>query len=697
MRQNSYLHFVIGLYEALYHIKPDLSSGKIPSQISFILAESAKMWYNCSDIIIKEDIMLASLTNINKFYNGNQVLSNVSLTIDETDKIGLVGNNGCGKSTLLKILTGSVEPDRFTEKDGIVSFASKTTVGYLEQMGGLDSESTVMDEMQKVFEPIHKAIERLRDIELEIQLGDNSSADEYQQLSSWIEANDGYNTDVKIRMILNGMGFSEAELSRTVSGFSGGEKTRLCIAKLLLEEPNLLILDEPTNHLDFKTIMWLEDYLRSYRGAVLIVSHDRYFLDRLCTSVCEIERGTLKRYKGNYSAFIRQREENDVRQEKEYEQQQKQIAKMEDYVARNLVRASTTKMAQSRRKQLDKIERIEKPFHDNRHAKIHFTYAMEPPIDVLKVKDVDISVGEGAARKTLLDNVSFEVRRGEKVGIIGDNGIGKSTLLKIIQEKLPHKGLVRWNSNIKISYFEQESTNLNRELTVMEELHSRYPSLSDLEVRNLLAQVRFVGENVFKETGVISGGERAKLCFAIMMQEHGNVLILDEPTNHLDLSSKEAIEEALAEYTGTVIFVSHDRYLLSRIADRLIELTDGGFREHNYGFDKYLDVLRDEQAEEKRLADAAKFAKAAEAAKEKNEKSYRSKQQRSADAARKNEMRRLEKEIDEFQAQIDALTEEISREEVYSDYELMAQKCSEIDSLKQKIEENFELLIELDG
>ena len=362
----------------------------------------------------KEDIMLASLTNINKFYNGNQVLSNVSLTIDETDKIGLVGNNGCGKSTLLKILTGSVEPDRFTEKDGIVSFAGKTTIGYLEQMGGLDSESTVMDEMQKVFEPMHKAIARLREIEREIEMGDDSAADEYQQLSSWIEANDGYNTDVKIRTILNGMGFSEAELSRTVSGFSGGEKTRLCIAKLLLEEPNLLILDEPTNHLDFKTIMWLEDYLRSYRGAVLIVSHDRYFLDRLCTSICEIERGTLTRYRGNYSAFVRQREENDARREKEYELQQKEIAKMEDYVARNLVRASTTKMAQSRRKQLEKIERIEKPVHDTKHAKIHFTYAIEPPLDVLKVKDIDISVGEGAKRKTLMDNVSFEVRRGEK-------------------------------------------------------------------------------------------------------------------------------------------------------------------------------------------------------------------------------------------------------------------------------------------
>ena len=592
--------------------------------------------------------MLASLININKFYNGKQVLNNVSLTIDETDKIGLVGNNGCGKSTLLKILTGSVEPDRFTEKDGIISLAAKTTVGYLEQMGGLNSENTVIDEMRSVFEPIHRAIDRLREIEIEIEMGDDSAADEYQQLSSWIEANDGYNTDVKIRMVLNGMGFSGDELNRTVSGFSGGEKTRLCISRLLLEEPNLLILDEPTNHLDFKTIMWLEDYLRSYKGAVLIVSHDRYFLDRLCTSVCEIERGTLTRYKGNYTAFVRQREENDARREKEYEQQQKQIAQMEDYVAKNLVRASTTKMAQSRRKQLDKIERIEKPFHDTKSAKIRFTYGVEPPLDVLKVKDIDISVGEGSRRKTLIENLSFDVRRGDKIGIIGDNGIGKSTLLRIIQEQLPHKGTVRWNSNIKISYFEQESTNLNRELTVMEELHSRYPSLTELEVRSLLAQVRLIGENVFKETGVISGGERAKLCFAIMMQEHGNVLILDEPTNHLDLSSKEAIEEALAEYTGTVIFVSHDRYLLSKIADKLIELTDGGYREHNYGFEKYLDVLRDEQAEQKRAADAEKLEKAAEAAKEKQVKSYRNKQQRSADAARKNEMRRLEKEIDDL-------------------------------------------------
>lgn len=637
--------------------------------------------------------MLASLTNINKFYNGNQILSNINLTIDENDRIGLVGINGCGKSTLIKILTGHTEPDKFTEKDGIVSIAAKTSIGYLEQMGGLNSENTVIEEMRSVFAPMLIGIKRLREIELEIQLGDNSSADEYQQLSSWIEANDGYNTDVKIKMILNGMGFSENDLNRTVSGFSGGEKTRLSISRLLLEEPNLLILDEPTNHLDFKTIMWLEDYLRNYRGAILVVSHDRYFLDRICTSICEIRQGKLTRFKGNYSSYMQQRNERDVRQEKEYELQQKEIAKLEDYVARNLVRASTTKMAQSRRRQLEKIERIERPAYEPKSAKIRFTYAMEPPIDVLKVKGVDISVGKDASRKTLINDISFNIRRGDKIGIIGDNGIGKSTLLKIIQEMLPHKGIVRWNNNIKISYFEQESANLNKSLSVMEEIHSRYPSMSDLEVRNLLAQVRLVGENVFKEAGVISGGERAKLCFAIMMQEHGNVLILDEPTNHLDLASKEAIEEALSEYTGTIIFVSHDRYLLSKIADRIIELKDGTFKIYEHGFDRYLDVLREEQAAEKRAAEIEKISRPT---KDKSAKIYKTKQQRSAEAARKIEIKRIEQEIDNIQVLIDTLSEEITQENVYNNYELMNKKCAEIDQLKNEMDEKFELLVELD-
>lgn len=640
--------------------------------------------------------MLINLTDINKFYNGNQVLKNINLTIDESDKIGLVGVNGCGKSTLIKIITGKTEPDRFTERDGIVSTASKTTIGYLEQMGGLDSESTVIDEMKKVFSDITDAIGRMREIEVKMSEGDNSYDEEYHRLSSWVEANDGYNTDFKIKMILNGMGFTENELERTVSGFSGGEKTRLAIAKLLLEEPNILILDEPTNHLDFKTIMWLEDYLKSYKGAVLVVSHDRFFLDRVCTSICEIERGILTRYKGNYSAFVKLKDEAVARQEKEYELQQKEIAKMEDYVAKNLVRASTSKSAKSRIKALDKMERIEKPVTYTKSAKIRFTYSFEPPVDVLSVKNIDISVGEGSQRKTLLDEISFSVRRGDKVGIIGDNGIGKSTLLKIIQEKISHKGLVRWNSNIKISYFEQESTNLNKALTVMEELHHRYPSMTELEIRNILAQVRLTGENVFKETGVISGGERAKLCFAIMMLEHGNVLILDEPTNHLDLSSKDAIEQALEEYTGTIIFVSHDRYLLSKIATRIIELKADGYEVYENNFAKYLDILKQRQEEEKRRTDAEKLEKAQTAMREKSAVAYKSKQQRSAEAERRKKIKSLETEIDTLQNQLDLLNEEITKPEIFSDYETMNQKCSEIDRIKTLIDEKFDMLVELD-
>lgn len=634
--------------------------------------------------------------DINKFYNGNQVLKNINLTIDESDKIGLVGVNGCGKSTLIKIITGKTEPDRFTERDGIVSTASKTTIGYLEQMGGLDSESTVIDEMKKVFSDITDAIGRMREIEVKMSEGDNSYDEEYHRLSSWVEANDGYNTDFKIKMILNGMGFTENELERTVSGFSGGEKTRLAIAKLLIEEPNILILDEPTNHLDFKTIMWLEDYLKSYKGAVLVVSHDRFFLDRVCTSICEIDRGILTRYKGNYSAFVKLKDEAVARQEKEYELQQKEIAKMEDYVAKNLVRASTSKSAKSRIKALDKMERIEKPVTYTKSAKIRFTYSFEPPVDVLSVKNIDISVGEGSQRKTLLDEISFSVRRGDKVGIIGDNGIGKSTLLKIIQEKISHKGLVRWNSNIKISYFEQESTNLNKALTVMEELHHRYPSMTELEIRNILAQVRLTGENVFKETGVISGGERAKLCFAIMMLEHGNVLILDEPTNHLDLSSKDAIEQALEEYTGTIIFVSHDRYLLSKIATRIIELKADGYEVYENNFAKYLDILKQRQEEEKRRTDAEKLEKAQTAMREKSAVAYKSKQQRSAEAERRKKIKSLETEIDTLQNQLDLLNEEITKPEIFSDYETMNQKCSEIDRIKTLIDEKFDMLVELD-
>lgn len=642
--------------------------------------------------------MLANLININKFYNGKQILKNVSLTIDEKDRIGLIGVNGCGKTTLLRILTGKELPDRSTEKDGIVSFASKASVGYLEQMAGLDRENTVIDEMKSVFKKLDATLERMKQLEQQMKNDADVSeevSEEYSRLAAFYEANDGYTTDVKIKTVLNGMGFTEKEYDRTIHGFSGGEKTRLAIAKLLLEEPNLLILDEPTNHLDFKTILWLEDYLKDYKGALLIVSHDRYFLDRIVTSVCEIERGTLTRYKGNYTAFTRLKKESVNRQQKEYEAQQKEIAKMEDFIARNKVRASTANSAKSREKALERMEIIEKPVSVSNNANVHFEYTVTPPFDILSVKDIDITVGSGARKKTLAEHISFEVKRGEKLGIIGDNGIGKSTLLKIIQGMLPHSGKIRWASNVRISYFEQESANLDPFNTVIDELHRHYPILTDLDIRSLLGSVGITGENVFKETGVISGGERAKVCFALMMLEKGNVLILDEPTNHLDLDAKEAIEQALDEFDGTVIFVSHDRYLLNKIAGRLLEIRADGTEIYEGGFDYYLEVNRKRRMEEQLRIDAEKAQKAAEAAAEKSVKAYKSKEQRTLEAKRRNRIRELENAIEDIQQQLDVLQEEITREEVYSDFELMNSKCSLIDELKQKSDEMFDEIVEL--
>ena len=642
--------------------------------------------------------MLLNLININKFYNGTQILNNINLTIDEKDRIGLIGINGCGKTTLLRILTEKELPDRSTEKDGIISYAAKTSIGYLEQMSGLDRDNTVIEEMKAVFNHLNKTAERMRELE-KMMNSEHSEmqmiTEEYAKLSSYYESNDGYNTDIKIKTVLNGMGFTEKEYDRVISGFSGGEKTRLAIAKLLLEEPNLLILDEPTNHLDFKTVLWLEDYLKDYKGALIIVSHDRYFLDKVVTSVCEIEHGRLSRYKGNYTAFTKLKSDAVSRQQKEYEAQQREIAKLEDFIARNKVRASTANSAKSREKALERMELIDKPVLAFNHAKIRFEYKLQPPFDILNVKDADISVGNGKSRKVLAQNISFEIKRGEKLGIIGDNGIGKSTFLKVLQGLIPHEGRIRWASNIKISYFEQESANLDPHNTVIDELHRHYPLMTDLEIRSLLGSVGITGENVFKETGVISGGERAKVCFALMMLEKGNVLILDEPTNHLDITAKEAIEEALAEYDGTIIFVSHDRYLLNRIADKILEIRKDGTEIYNGDFDYYLDVNKKREIAAQLAADELKRAEEAKNITEKKTAAFKSKEQRSAEAKRRNRIKELEKEIDAKQEMLNALQIEITQEEVYSDFVLMNSKCTEINTLKEQIDHMFDEIIEL--
>lgn len=637
--------------------------------------------------------MVISLENISKFYNGNQILKNISLTIEDSDRIGLIGINGCGKSTLLKIITGREEPETQPEPNiPHIALTKGTTIGFLEQNSGLDRSSTIIEEMRSVFSDLLETAERLRDLETLMAEPDAHNDEkrfaeisaEYDRKTAYFESNDGYLINVNITKVLNGMGFPAEMYDRVISTLSGGEKTRLALAKLLLENPKLLILDEPTNHLDFGTIMWLEDYLQEYKGALLIVSHDRYFLDKLTTSTCEIERGVLKRYKGNYSTFAVQKQADVARQLKEYEAQQEEIAKLQDFVDRNLVRASTSNMAKSRIKKLEAMEIIEKPVLYEKSAKIKFEYDIVPPIDLLTVKNIDISVGSGADRKTLADSVSFEVKRGEKLGIIGSNGIGKSTLLKIIQRKLPcSHGIIEWTKNVKISYFDQENAQLDMNKTVMDEVHSRYRTMSDREIRSLLGCVRLVGENVFKQVGVISGGERAKLCFAIMMLERGNVLILDEPTNHLDIDTKEVLEQALCEFDGTIIFVSHDRYLLNKLATRIIEITENSIESYSGGFDDYIAVKREKEAAEQLLLDREKQEKAKQAAEEKNVKAYRSKEQRAADAKKRNRVKELENEIARLEDEMSVIQQELTDPEVCADYQLMQEKCEALEDMKR--------------
>ena len=630
--------------------------------------------------------MIADLKKINKYYNGNHILKDVDFTVEDNDRIGLIGKNGCGKSTLLRILTGIEVPDKNPTDDGAVSITKSASIGFLQQNSGLDKTNTIILEMKSAFARLYSVYDEMKTLEQAMaaeisheseEFNDISS--EYARLSAYFEANEGYLIDVKIKTVLNGMGFAPERYDTVISALSGGEKTRLAIAKLLLENPNLLILDEPTNHLDFRTVQWLEDYLKDYKGALLIVSHDRYFLDRLVTSVAEIESGRLIRYKGNYTAFVKQKEMAVTRQLKEYELQQEKIAHMQEYVDKNLVRASTSKSAKSRIKALEHMELIEKPVLSEKEASMKFEYEIIPPKDVLTVEGVELAVG--AERKVLCENVSFEIKRGEKTAIVGPNGIGKSTLLKVIQNKLPHlRGRIDWTKNIKISYFEQENAQLNLNNTVVEEIHGRYRFITEQEVRSILGRVRLTGENVFKKVSVISGGERAKLCFAIMMLERGNVLILDEPTNHLDLSSKEVLEKALDEYDGTVIFVSHDRYLLNRISTNIIEITENGTETFNCGFQEYMDIKK-----ERELHESQKIQENKQKSLEKTAKTYRNKEQRSIDAQRKKRIKELEESIHQAEIEAAQLQDEMTLPEIYGDYQVMNEKCKEAENLKSFI------------
>lgn len=642
--------------------------------------------------------MLLNVEHLYKYFNGQALLKDINFTVEDREAVGLIGINGCGKSTLLNIITGSEGYDKTPEGLGSVNIAGKASIGFLRQNSGLNSELTIGEEMKNAFAPLLETLDKMKVLEKKMADGGDidSISHEYAELSSYFEARDGYRINVKIKQVLNGMGFGSTPTDRVISTLSGGEKTRLALAKLLLEEPNLLILDEPTNHLDFETLMWLEDYLKGYKGAIIIVSHDRYFLNKVCTRICEIEQGRLTSYRGDYSSYLVQKKMNSERQLKEYEAQQKEIAKLEDYVAKNLVRASTSKMAKSRQHMLDRIERIDKPLMYSKPPKIKLEYDIEPTKDIVRVVDCPLVVGEGADKKELIKSLSMNVRRGEHVAIIGANGIGKTSILKLIQGIIPHEGgNISWGGNVKISYFEQEHAILDPHKTVLEEIMDRYPRLSEQQARSVLGAVLLTGENVFKPISVLSGGERAKLCFAIMALNRGNVLVLDEPTNHLDLSTKEVLEDALAEFGGTIILVSHDRYLLNKVASRIIEIKHDEVNSYEGNFDAYSEAVN--AARQLKMQSEAEIKRAEEekAYKENKAKQYRSKEQRAADAQKRNRIRELEKEIEDTEVLIFELENAISDPEIASDYSKMSEKCKELEEAKTALDQKMDEWAEL--
>lgn len=642
--------------------------------------------------------MLLNVEHLYKYFNGQALLKDINFTVEDREAVGLIGINGCGKSTLLNIITGSEGYDKTTEGLGSVNIAGKASIGFLRQNSGLNSELTIGEEMKNAFAPLLETLDKMKALEKKMADGGDidSISHEYAELSSYFEARDGYRIDVKIKQVLNGMGFGSTPTDRVISTLSGGEKTRLALAKLLLEEPNLLILDEPTNHLDFETLMWLEDYLKGYKGAIIIVSHDRYFLNKVCTRICEIEQGRLTSYRGDYSSYLVQKKMNSERQLKEYEAQQKEIAKLEDYVAKNLVRASTSKMAKSRQHMLDHIERIDKPLMYTKPPKIKLEYDIEPTKDIVRVVDCPLVVGEGADKKELIKSLTMNVRRGEHVAIIGANGIGKTSILKLIQGIIPHEGgNISWGGNVKISYFEQEHAILDPRKTVLEEIMDRYPRLSEQQARSVLGAVLLTGENVFKPISVLSGGERAKLCFAIMALNRGNVLVLDEPTNHLDLNTKEVLEDALAEFGGTIILVSHDRYLLNKVASRIIEIKHDEVNSYEGNFDAYSEAVN--AARQLKMQSEAEIKRAEEekAYKENKARQYRSKEQRAADAQKRNRIRELEKEIEDTEVLIFELENAISDPEIASDYSKMSEKCKELEEAKTSLDQKMDEWAEL--
>lgn len=623
--------------------------------------------------------MLVSLDNISVSFGEKSILKDLSVTIEDNDRIGLIGANGIGKSTLLNVICGRLRPDKNDHIKSGVHKNSDTTIGLLEQNSGLSLQGTIYSEMLCVFEPLLTIKNKMSLLEKDLESA--TASEEYSHLQTYFESQDGYNIDVKIKTILNGMGFMDKSYDTVISTLSGGEKTRLALAKLLLEQPNLLILDEPTNHLDFKTLMWLEDYLSSYKGGLLIVSHDRYFLDKMVTKTWEIENKTIISYNAGYTKYKELRAERIRREIKEYEFQQNKINSMVDYAKRNIVRASTSNMAKSRLHQLEHIDVLEKPIDTIQTPNFSFTFERNPVKDILAVENLSLKVGQIGKQIVLCEGVSFEMKRGEKIALIGPNGIGKSTLLKALVGVSHQEGNITWGANVRLSYYEQENLTLNKENTAMDELWDRFPKLAPYDIRSKLGQVLITGENVFKKIGVLSGGERARVAFAVMMMEQGNTLILDEPTNHLDLQSKEELEKSLVEFEGSMIIVSHDRYFLNTIPSKIIELSTTGITVYCGNFDFYLDAVK-----------SVKLPIAT--AKTSERVGYRSKQDRALEVQSKQQTKRLSDALVGLESDIALLEEQIAS--AGTDYELLQRLCVELEQKKLAHDETFMELLELE-
>ncbi len=621
-------------------------------------------------------MIILQANKIERSFAGEVLFDNINLQVDERDRIALVGKNGAGKSTLLKILVGEEEPT-----SGEINKKKDISLSYLAQDSRFESENTIYDEMLHVFDDLRRTEKQLRQMELE--MGEKSGADldklmsDYDRLSENFRQAGGFTYEADIRAILNGFKFDESMWQMKIAELSGGQNTRLALAKMLLEKPNLLVLDEPTNHLDIETIAWLENYLVNYSGALIIVSHDRYFLDKVATITLDLTKHSLDRYVGNYSRFVELKEQKLATEEKNYEKQQKEIAALEDFVNRNLVRASTTKRAQSRRKQLEKMERLDKPEAGKKAANMTFRSEKTSGNIVLTVENAAI----GYDGEVLSDPINLDLRKMNAVAIVGPNGIGKSTFIKSIVDQIPFiKGEKRFGANVEVGYYDQTQSKLTPSNTVLDELWNDFKLTPEVEIRNRLGAFLFSGDDVKKSVGMLSGGEKARLLLAKLSMENNNFLILDEPTNHLDIDSKEVLENALIDFDGTLLFVSHDRYFINRVATHVLELSENGSTLYLGDYDYYVEKKAEVemiQTEETSTSNQAKEASPVN--------DYQA-QKESQKEVRKlmRQIESLEAEIEELESQSQAISEQMLET---NDAEKLMELQAELDKISHRQEE----------